>query len=113
MDDIPRDKLIKAGKCLDAQPPPLSSEPCKVEYWRQFIDALPFRIYSNSQIESFAEELFEPSGSPGLKLLVDLTIRGLEYEVFLECLRKIKCFKALNLFVQSSKFGSAPLLLVA
>lgn len=107
MEDIPREKLFKAGKYLDDKPRQLSNASCKDEYWRKFIDALPQRIYTNAQIEEFAEELFTPTGSPGLKLLVDLTQRGLEYEDFLDCLLKVECYKAHNLFVQSSMLGWA------
>ena len=103
MREISNDKLRQAGKYLDEKPPALSAKPCKEEYWRQLIDVLPYRVYTNVQIETFAEELFGPTGSPGLRLLVDLQERGLEYEAFLEALETIKCYKALNLFVQSSK----------
>ncbi len=104
MREISKDKLRQAARYLDEKPPILSTkESCKEEYWRQLIDALPFRLYTNVQIETFAEELFGPTGSPGLRLLVDLRERGLEYEPFLKALEQIKCFKALNLFVQSSE----------
>ncbi len=106
MIEISKDKLQQAGRYLDEKPPILSTkESCiKEEYWRQLIDALPFRFYTNVQIETFAED---PTGSPGLRLLVGLRERGLEYEPFLEALERIKCFKALNLFVQSSELLSA------
>ena len=103
MREISKDKLRQAAKFLDEKPKALSSAACKDEYWRQLINALPQRIYTNSQIEGFAEEILTPRGSPALKLLVDLRERGLEYEAFLDCLEKIKCYNALNLFIQSSK----------
>ena len=101
--EIPTDKLEQAAKFLDKKPKALSSAACKDEYWRQLINALPQRIYTRAQIEEFAEELLTPRGSPARKLLFDLKKKRLNYRTFLGCLEKIKCYNALNLFMQFSK----------
>ena len=102
--EIPTDKLEQAAKFLDEKPKALSSAACKDEYWRQLINALPQRRYTRAQIEEFAEQLLTPKGSPARELLLDLRKKRLKYEAFLDCLEKIKCYKALSLFIQFSKF---------
>ncbi len=102
MREIPTEILKQAGRFLDETPKQLSNNPCKDEYWRQLIQALPFRIYTAVQIEKFAEEISTAIGSPGLKLLADLRERGLEYDTFIDALKKINCSRAYNLFVQTS-----------
>ena len=102
MNEIPKDLLGKAGRFLDETPKQLSNNPCKDEYWRQLIQALPFRIYTAIQIEEFADEASTATGSPGRMLLTNLRERGLEYDMFIDALKKINCTRAYNLFVPTS-----------
>ena len=103
--EITEQKLKAAAKFLDEIPSGLpGKDTSNEEYWRQFIRAIPYKLYTQQQIESFADELLGVTGSPSLKLLLHLRQRGFSYEHFLDCLEKIKCYKALNLFVESSEW---------
>ena len=97
--DVQKDKLKQAALYLDE-----ISDVEDEEFWRLFIDNLPQKVYTEDQIETFAEEGNTATGSPSFKLLCDLRERGLTYKTFINCLETIKCTKAFNLFMKTSEF---------
>ena len=97
--DVQKDKLKQAALYLDE-----ISDVESEEFWRLFIEKLPQKIYTEDQIETFAEAGNTTTGSPSFKLLCDLRERGLTYKTFIKCLETIKCTKAFNLFTQTSEF---------
>lgn len=103
MKTIPVEKLRELGKYLDECPNDLSDKHHD-EYWRLLIKSLPKRLYTRDQIERFADEYQSTSGSPSLLLLYDLREKGVKLEQFKHCLEKIRCDKALNLFLHGSEF---------
>ena len=101
MKSIPEDKLRELARYLDECPNELSGN--QDEYWRLLIKRLPRRLYTRDQIERFADQYQGPSGSPSLLLLYDLREKGVKLEQFKQCLEKIRCDKALNLFLHGSE----------
>ena len=101
MKSIPVDKLRELAKYLDQCPNELSDN--QDEYWRLLIKSLPRRLYTRDQIERFADEYQNTSGSPSLLLLYDLREKGVKLEQFKKCLEKIRCDQALKLFLHGSK----------
>ena len=99
LEDIQKDKLKQAALYLDE----ISDKENK-EFWRLFISKLPREIYTEDQIETFAEEGNTTTGSPSFKLLCDLRQRRLLFNYFIRCLEIIKCMKAFNLFIQPGEF---------
>ena len=97
--DVQKDKLRQTAKYLDE-----ISDVESEEFWRLFIDNLPQKVYTEDQIETFAEEGNTTTGSPSFKLLCDLRDRRLPLQAFFKCLKTIKCIKAFNLLVQPSEF---------
>ena len=98
MENIPRDKLKMVADSLDE-----FSDKQNKEYWRLLVGVLPRKLYTAVQIETFAEEVASPSGSPSIKLLEDLIARRFSFENFQEALEKIGCVEAQNVFRLTSK----------
>ena len=74
------------------------------EVWRVFINGMSKKIYTESQIETFADENLKPRGSPSYSLLTDLSRRNMTLSEFLRIMKKIKCIKVINMFLQTSEF---------
>ena len=75
------------------------------EVWRLFIDAMSQKIYTEAQIETFADENLKPRGSPSSALIADLSRRNMTLKEFLGISKKIKCTKVVNLFLQTSEYN--------
>lgn len=102
MKSITPEILRELARYLDEFPSALPTANDQ-EFWRLLIQQLPRRMYSKDRIEEFARELQSASGSPSLSLLYDLRAKGVTLEHFIKCLRDIRCYKALNVFMTTSK----------
>ena len=98
VNNIPDSKIRQAARIMDE-----IDEDSDEEIWRLFINQLPKRIYTQAEIENFADENLKPNGSPSLLLLNDIKRRNMSFDTFINCLRNIGCVKALNLFSQTSE----------
>ena len=113
MDLLPGEQLKELAGYLDQFPSaPEGDEEQSDEYWRLLINELrnsPTTSrqcnYTNVQIEDFATEALKDR-SPSLKLLYDLRVRKLSFDVFLTCLEKIQCTGAVNMFRATGEFGA-------
>ena len=96
--DLKSDKLKQASRYMD------ELADGEEEVWRVFINGMSKRIYTESQIETFADENLKPRGSPSYSLLTDLSRRNMTLSEFLRIMKKIKCIKVINMFLQTSEF---------
>lgn len=96
--DLKSDQLKQVSRYMDE----LSDG--EEEVWRLFINGMSKRIYTESQIETFADENLKPRGSPSYSLLTDLSRRNMTLSEFLRIMKKIKCIKVINMFLQTSEF---------
>ena len=97
--NIQKDKLKQVALYLNE-----ISDVESEEFWRLFLDNLPKKLYTEDQIEAFADENNTTTGSPSFKLLGDLRGPGLTYKTFINYLETIKCTEAFNLLMTTSEF---------
>lgn len=98
--DVSKETLKKVSRYMD------ELYDGEEEVWRLFIGAMSQKIYTEAQIETFAEEISKPRGSPSSALVADLGRRNMTLNEFLRISKKIKCTKVVNLFLQTSEHSS-------
>lgn len=95
LSNVSKDTLSEIARYMDKE---MNGE----EVWRLFIHNMVEKIYTYTEIETFAEENLNTRGSPSRKLLNNLMARDMSLSEFLDVMKKIKCTKVLNLFLQRS-----------